>query len=211
MVDDELLERDRRAAREVAHLRGDTVLFSPAHQFVRSEQCLGELCCLAQQPPNGRPERICCSSRWRRSLWFWPKAEQHGVGEYVRFDWHDPATYERAVEGIDRMYLVPPPLDADSVPLKRGPTPCGQPAGTGDAQPADRQQPPQTPERAPRRQVRRLIALSVAEIRHLFNLIGKDDHAVKLGLYWSNLHRSHQAEARRHHFKRHLRLQIIQI
>lgn len=38
-------------------------------------------------------------------------------GEYVRFDWHDPATYARAVEGVDRMYLVPPPLDADPAPL----------------------------------------------------------------------------------------------
>jgi hypothetical protein len=45
----------------------------------------------------------------------------------------------------------------------------------------------------------------------LFNLIGKDDQAVDLGLYWSALRRGHQADARRHHFKQRLRLQIIQI
>jgi hypothetical protein len=56
-----------------------------------------------------------------------------------------------------------------------------------------------------------LIALSIGEIRRLFNLIGRDDHAVELGLYWSEQRRSHQARARRHHFRRHLRLQVLQI
>ncbi|MDQ1032867.1 hypothetical protein QF035_010449 [Streptomyces umbrinus] len=44
----------------------------------------------------------------------------------------------------------------------------------------------------------------------LFNLIGKDDEVVDLGLDWSAVRRGHQADARRHHFKRRLRLQIIQ-
>ncbi|MER6137872.1 NAD(P)H-binding protein [Streptomyces sp. NPDC001815] len=36
--------------------------------------------------------------------------------EAVRFDWHDPATYEGALRGADRVYLVPPvdsPTPAD--------------------------------------------------------------------------------------------------
>lgn len=82
---------------------------------------------------------------------------------------------------------------------------------TRGTQRADRQQPPRNPERAPRRPGRRLIPLSLGEIRHLFNLIGKDDHTVELGLYWSNFRRGHQAAARRHHFTRRLRLQVMQI
>ncbi|WP_329812850.1 SDR family oxidoreductase, partial [Streptomyces sp. GSL17-113] len=27
----------------------------------------------------------------------------------VRFDWNDPATFAEALDGTDRMYLVPPP------------------------------------------------------------------------------------------------------
>jgi len=56
-----------------------------------------------------------------------------------------------------------------------------------------------------------LIALTISEIRRLFNLAGKDDHTVELGLYWSTQRRAHQARARRSHFQRRLRLQIIQI
>ncbi len=56
-----------------------------------------------------------------------------------------------------------------------------------------------------------MIALSVGEIRHLFNLSSKDDHSVELGLYWSAHRRSHQAQARKHHFRRRLRLQVQQI
>jgi hypothetical protein len=63
----------------------------------------------------------------------------------------------------------------------------------------------------PRHPSRRLIALTISEIRRLFNLTDKDDHGVELGLYWSNQRRSHQATARRHHFKQRLRLQVIQI
>lgn len=32
---------------------------------------------------------------------------------------------------------------------------------------------------------RLLIALTIGEIRRLFNLTDKNDHSVKLGLYWS--------------------------
>lgn len=56
-----------------------------------------------------------------------------------------------------------------------------------------------------------MISLSIGEIRRLFNLIGNTDQAVELGLFWSAYRRGHQAITRRHHFKRHLRLQVIQI
>jgi hypothetical protein len=56
-----------------------------------------------------------------------------------------------------------------------------------------------------------LIALSIAEIRRLFNLIDHDDHAVDQGLRWSAWRREHQADARRSHFKRRLKLQMQMI
>jgi hypothetical protein len=56
-----------------------------------------------------------------------------------------------------------------------------------------------------------LIALSIAEIRRLFNLIDQDDHAIDHGLRWSAWRREHQADTRRHHFKRRLRLQTLMI
>lgn len=31
----------------------------------------------------------------------------------VRFDWYDPATHGAALEGVDRLYLVPPPGETD--------------------------------------------------------------------------------------------------
>jgi uncharacterized protein YbjT (DUF2867 family) len=35
----------------------------------------------------------------------------------VRFDWEDPATHHAALRGMDRIYLVPPPLTLDPIPL----------------------------------------------------------------------------------------------
>lgn len=79
------------------------------------------------------------------------------------------------------------------------------------AKPTNPREPPRTLTDDRPRLANRLIALSIGEIRRLFNLIGKSDHAVELGLYWSEQRRSHQARARRHHFKRRLRLQVLQI
>lgn len=33
--------------------------------------------------------------------------------EPVRFDWYDPATHAAALDGVDRVYLVPPVGDSD--------------------------------------------------------------------------------------------------
>ncbi|ALG07468.1 oxidoreductase [Kibdelosporangium phytohabitans] len=38
-------------------------------------------------------------------------------GDTVRFDWNDPATHEAALRGMDRVYLVPPLLNVDPMPL----------------------------------------------------------------------------------------------
>jgi hypothetical protein len=57
----------------------------------------------------------------------------------------------------------------------------------------------------------RLISLTLGEIRRLFNLIGKDKHAICQGLHWSAWRRAHQADARAAHFRRRLRLQSMQI
>lgn len=57
----------------------------------------------------------------------------------------------------------------------------------------------------------RLAALTLAEVRRPFNLIDSAHDAIDLGIHWSNWRRKHQAEARRHHVKRRLRLQTQQI
>jgi uncharacterized protein YbjT (DUF2867 family) len=33
----------------------------------------------------------------------------------VRFDWYDPSTHAAALDGVDRVYLIPPPADSDPV------------------------------------------------------------------------------------------------
>ena len=56
---------------------------------------------------------------------------------------------------------------------------------------------------------RRLIALTLAEIRRLLNLDHRAEHAIAHGLHWSTWRRQHQADARRAHARRHLRLQTL--
>jgi hypothetical protein len=58
---------------------------------------------------------------------------------------------------------------------------------------------------------RRLIALTIAEIRRLLNLIHHGEHAITHGLHWSTWRRLHQAQARRAHVQRRLRLQTLMI
>jgi hypothetical protein len=93
--------------------------------------------------------------------------------------------------------------------LIRGPTACGQPSRPDDTNTPDghTEQHNTTPT-SPRR---RLTRLTIAELRRLFNLIGKDDQAIDQGLHWSTWRREHQADARAHHFRRRLRLQVMQI
>ncbi|TQJ02709.1 NAD(P)H-binding protein [Amycolatopsis cihanbeyliensis] len=40
-----------------------------------------------------------------------------GDPDAVRFDWHDPATHPAVLRGVDRVFLVPPPLSVDPMPL----------------------------------------------------------------------------------------------
>lgn len=40
-----------------------------------------------------------------------------GAADGVRFDWHDATTYGPALDGVDRVYLVPPPSGVDPVPV----------------------------------------------------------------------------------------------
>ncbi|MPZ84378.1 MAG: hypothetical protein GEV28_29890 [Actinophytocola sp.] len=92
--------------------------------------------------------------------------------------------------------------------------PCGGscppplPKGVGDSHQAA---PKKTgPETAPCIH-RRLIALTLAEIRRLLNLIPRNEHAIAHGLHWSVWRRRHQAEARRVHVRRRLHLQALMI
>jgi len=45
----------------------------------------------------------------------------------------------------------------------------------------------------------------------MLSLPRHDDDVIDLGLYWSAWRRAHQGQARWHHFRRRLRLQVMQI
>lgn len=66
------------------------------------------------------------------------------------------------------------------------------------------------PQPQPGRKRRRLIPLTIAEIRRLLNLLGRHGQALDHGPYWSAWRRQHQGDAR-WHLRRRLRLQALQI
>jgi hypothetical protein len=55
----------------------------------------------------------------------------------------------------------------------------------------------------------RRIRLSLTEIRHLFNLRDQAKRLVHRAMGWSTYRREHQADARRRHFTRHLKIQYL--
>ncbi|WP_020617385.1 NAD(P)H-binding protein [Paenibacillus daejeonensis] len=46
-----------------------------------------------------------------------PDTQDNLLATSVRFDWFDPATYHQTLQGIERMYLVPPPGVLDPLPV----------------------------------------------------------------------------------------------
>ncbi len=54
-----------------------------------------------------------------------------------------------------------------------------------------------------------MIPLTIAEIRRLLNIIGQTAEIIQHALHWSTFRRRHQAEARRHHFRRRLKTQAL--
>jgi hypothetical protein len=54
-----------------------------------------------------------------------------------------------------------------------------------------------------------MIPLTIAEIRRLFNVCDQAKHLIQHTLHWSSWRREHQAQARRHHFKRRLKIQTL--
>ena len=91
--------------------------------------------------------------------------------------------------------------------MKRGPAACGQPPPPDSAETRETGQASRTPGSA----AQALIPLSVAEIRRLLALPRYDPDVVARGLAWSAWRRAHQAHARRSHFRRRLKLQVMQI
>ena len=67
---------------------------------------------------------------------------------------------------------------------------------------------PAAPVATPRSR-RRLIRLTLAEIRRLFSLRHQAKHIIHTAMTWSLYRRQHQAEARRHHFIRRLKIQAL--
>jgi hypothetical protein len=53
------------------------------------------------------------------------------------------------------------------------------------------------------------IRLSLAEIRRLFNLRHQAKQLIHTAMGWSTWRRQHQADARRHHFARRLKIQVL--
>ena len=62
---------------------------------------------------------------------------------------------------------------------------------------------------APPRQPKRLIALTIPEIRHLLHRADQGRRAITSALKWSLWRRVHQADARRRHYRRRLRTQAL--
>src|SRR6266536_1557553 len=58
---------------------------------------------------------------------------------------------------------------------------------------------------------RALSTLTLAEIRRLLTHAGRSEPEIRHGLHWSIVRRWHQAQARRAHVRRHLRLQTLMI
>lgn len=54
-----------------------------------------------------------------------------------------------------------------------------------------------------------MIPLTVAEIGRLFTVVGQAAEVIAHALHWSGFRRQHQAEARRHHFRRRLKIQAL--
>jgi hypothetical protein len=54
-----------------------------------------------------------------------------------------------------------------------------------------------------------MIPLTLAEIARLFHVRDRAAEVVQHALHWSALRRRHQAEARRHHFRRRLKIQAL--
>jgi hypothetical protein len=54
-----------------------------------------------------------------------------------------------------------------------------------------------------------MIPLTIAEIRRLFNVVGQATEVIQHALHWSCFRRQHQAEARRYHFRRRLKIQAL--
>ena len=54
-----------------------------------------------------------------------------------------------------------------------------------------------------------MIPLTIAEIGRLFNVLGQAAEAIQHALHWATFRRRHQADARRHHFRRRLKIQAL--
>ena len=57
--------------------------------------------------------------------------------------------------------------------------------------------------------LRRRIRLTLAEIRRLFNVRDQAKHAIHTAMRWSTYGREHQADARKRHFRRRLKIQYL--
>jgi len=57
--------------------------------------------------------------------------------------------------------------------------------------------------------LRRPIRLSLAEIRRLFNVRHQAKQLIHTAMSWSTWRRQHQADARRRHFTRRLKIQTL--
>lgn len=62
---------------------------------------------------------------------------------------------------------------------------------------------------APESSLRRRVRPSLAEIRRLFNIRDQAKRVIHRAMEWSTYRREHQADARRRHFTRRLKIQYL--
>src|SRR6185312_13926314 len=113
-----------------------------------------------------------------------------------------PAHHPRHVRPRIPGHLRPPPQEQQSKQQNLARKP-GHPRSTI----ADTAQPPT--QNTPTQPRRSKIPLTIAEIRRLFNARNQAKHPIHHALHWSDWRREHQAEARWHHFRRRLKIQIV--
>jgi hypothetical protein len=92
---------------------------------------------------------------------------------------------------------------------KRGPTPdpdVGNPRTTTDQKIVHAPDSAGTNETPP---LRRRIRLTLAEVRRLFNVRDQAKRVIHIAMKWSTYRREHQAEARKHHITRRLKIQHL--
>lgn len=179
----------------------------PDHQYmIRRSIDDGELafyhCYNPRHEPAGELVRV-AGTRWPIEECFQTGKGHLGLDNYqVRLyhAWYRHITLGHALPHIPRHTCPPPSRE------KRGSTSGGPAAGTHTAPDKKTTSATQVAPTSPLQQRNRL---ALAEVRRLFNVRDQAKQLIHTAMGWSTYRRQHQAEARRHHFRRRLKIQTL--